>query len=169
MKSYLLFFALIFGLAFSNHQKTFAESKVSKTKVSSQKSPKWSLRYLAKASNSLLVMNDQLLNNDKPLCKVTKKQLQRSQQKLKSIIDEKISSLTEDQVRDIVSSAETCEKTCACDIFSYYFEKSQELQHKSYSVLSEHKAKNTEFKDRLTCARQFREFCQSDLLKTLID
>lgn len=128
---------------------------------------KWSLKYLARASNSLLVINDQLVAKEKPICSIEKKQLRKLQQSLKIIIDQKIGSLKPEQVKDIIQTSETCEKSCSCDIFSYYFEKGTEHQHKSYAVLAGHKAKSTSSEDRLTCARSFKEFCKSDLMNAL--
>ncbi len=147
-----------------SHSKSQRKAKTPRTESLAKK---WSLKYLARASNTLLVINDHILAKEKAICSLEKKQLRKVQQNLKIIIDEKIASLKPTQVQDIVQMSETCEQSCSCDIFSYYFEKGTEHQHKSYAVLAAHKAQATATEDRLQCAKKFKEFCKSDLMTAL--
>lgn len=119
----------------------------------------WSLRYLARASNFLLVASDSLLEGKTALCDLKKGQPEMMAQNLKALIDEKIKSLSKEQRKIASQQAESCEQNCTCDILSLAFEQVPES-------LNEKAAKITPAQ-RQECAKQFQEFCQSRLLKTI--
>lgn len=141
MKLFLLSFLFVFSAQ--------ASSEVSK----------WSLRYMARASNLLLVSFDSALENKPLLCGLKKDEPQTLSQNLKALIDEKVQILSAEQKRTIASQAETCEKECTCDILMMAIEKpSEKLTQKASAITSE---------QRSQCAQNFQEFCKSQLLKKI--
>lgn len=141
------------------------------TSISNAQTPnygKWSLSFLAKSSNSLLVISDQILNNEKPVCPQTKSDdLMFMQQKLKSLIDEKIQNLNTIQTEKVITLIETCESDCSCDIFSLYIESFPKKISATKTALLNKKASSVTSEQRLTCAINFKYFCKSDLFKFL--
>jgi len=119
----------------------------------------WSLRYLARASNFLLVASDRLLENKKALCGLEKGQPEQTSQNLKSLIDEKIKSLNSNQKSKIKEQAQSCETECTCDIYLLAIEDlPAAVSIKAQKVLPE---------QRSQCASKFKEFCQSRLFKSI--
>lgn len=171
MKIALILILLIGSLGLASQKSKTGKSSQNSAKShlpsDKEKPPKWSLKYLGRASNFLMVLSDQYLEKSKPLCDIPKNQLGKLQKNLRKTIDKKIESLSDAQKTDIIRMAETCEKSCACDTFSYYFDRSKSHEHKSYSILAAHKSQNMSDEERLACAKSFKEFCTSDLFTEL--
>lgn len=127
----------------------------------------WSLRYLARASNFLLVASDAALESQPNICGIQPDQIQKMSLSLKGIIDQKISNLTTRQKQILEKQALTCELECSCDIYSLAYEQQKtQAPPKALEALNE-KASRMDSKARQACARQFKEFCDSQLLKRL--
>jgi hypothetical protein len=125
----------------------------------------WSMRFLARASNSILVASNQSLDQQKVLCGISGRQVSMLSQNLKALVDEKMSHLTTRQKKEIRQHALSCQKECTCDIYSYYFEQSSDPKDKqALTDLSPAKEKMTA-ETRLVCAQKFSEFCHSQLFK----
>lgn len=127
----------------------------------------WSLRFLARASNLLLVSNDQLLDQKKALCDLKAEELQTMTQNLKSLIDEKIQNMTTSGKTRILQQSKSCEKECTCDIYSLYLESAAGSAHQELSSEISGKASQMKSSQRLHCAQNFKEFCTSELLKKI--
>ncbi len=141
------------------------------TSISNAQTPdygKWSLSFLAKSSNSLLVISDQILNNEKPICPQAKPDdLMFMQQKLKSLIDEKIQNLNSKQSEKAITLIEGCESDCSCDILSLYFENFPQKISATQTAQLNKKASIVTSEQRLNCATNFKDFCKSALFKFL--
>lgn len=127
----------------------------------------WSFRYLARASNSLLVASQQSLNQQKVICGIKGEKVSVLSQSLKALVDEKISKLNENQKHAIRSQAGSCVSECSCDIYSYYLEQSQDPSDRAALALLANAHQKVNELDRMQCARKFSEFCTSQLLKTI--
>jgi len=127
----------------------------------------WSLRYLARASNALLVASQQSLEHQKAICGISGSKISQLSQNLKALIDAKISSLNTAQKTAIRQQSATCFSECSCDIFAYSFEgsSSPEDQKALEQIRSSVDKINTDA--RLACAKNFPEFCSSHLLKSI--
>ncbi|MGZ5279377.1 MAG: hypothetical protein ACXWC9_05520, partial [Pseudobdellovibrionaceae bacterium] len=68
----------------------------------------WSLRYLARASNSLLVASNQSLDNQKVICQIPGQKTSELSQNLKALVDAKISKLSPKQKAEIRLRSITC-------------------------------------------------------------
>lgn len=128
----------------------------------------WSLLYLARASNSLLVANDQIADGKSAICRLSKTQASTATANLHVLIDEKIKTLQLPQHKKIEKQAVKCLQTCSCDIFSYYFDKSASIINNKIKSTVDELAKSTTPKIRAECAKNFQEFCSSELFKKLI-
>ena len=127
----------------------------------------WSLRYLARSSNSLLVASNQAFESKAVLSKMQKKNVSKASHNLKAIIDERISKLSKKEVKEIRTQAKKCASECSCDIFAYYLEKSSDAADKKLLAQITPSAEKMSSKSRLACAQKFKEFCSSNLLKTI--
>lgn len=130
---------------------------------------KWSMRYLARASNALLVANDAAINNQPIMCGIKKSETQALSMNLKKIIDEKIKTLVPSQKEQIYKAAETCEADCTCDGYSLVLEAQSEKDPKAGKLMDlvNVKGKKLEAKDRMACVKSFKGFCNGSLLKAL--
>lgn len=127
----------------------------------------WSLKYLARASNSLLVASQQALDKQKPICGISDTRISSMSQSLKALVDSKIAGLNQKQKEAVRKQSTQCQSACTCDIFSYYFEQSSDpLDQKALADIRG-KASSTTAEARMACAKKFPEFCQSLLLKTI--
>jgi len=127
----------------------------------------WSLRYLARASNSLLVASNQSLDKQKVVCQIPSQKISELSQNLKALVDVKISKLNDKQKTEIRLHSLTCVDECSCDIFSYYLEQSTDPKDKEALGRMNPAADKISTEARLTCAQKFPEFCKSLLLKTI--
>ena len=125
----------------------------------------WSLRYLARASNTLLVASQQSLDQQKVVCGISGGRISSLSQSLKALIDAKTAHLTAAQKETIRQQAQSCAKECSCDIFAYYFEQNSDPQDKMALEKTNAAAAAMTAESRLACAKKFPEFCQSQLLK----
>lgn len=127
----------------------------------------WSYRYLARASNALLVASDQSLAKKEVICGIDGAKVSMLSQSLKALVDAKIKSLNPKQKSDIRTQAESCRSECTCDLYSYYFEQSSdEMDQKAkFNLDVGDKVVTTDM--RVTCAKNFAAFCRSQLLKAI--
>jgi hypothetical protein len=130
-------------------------------------SSQWSMRYLARASNFLLVASDAALEKKPLMCGLKKEEPQELILKLKYQIEQKIQRLTTAQKEKIYRWALNCEKDCSCDIFSLALEKDSDSRGGKFLELVNSKGSHTTPAERKACARKFKEFCSSQLLKEL--
>lgn len=130
-------------------------------------SGKWSMRYLARSSNFLLVANDSALSKQPLICPMKKSEPPKLSLKLKMIVDEKIKTLSSTQKEQVYEAAKTCELDCSCDIYSLALEKDSDPRAGKLLELVNAKGKNIQMTDRLACAKKFREFCNGSLLPAL--
>ncbi len=126
---------------------------------------RWSMRFLAKASNSILVASNQSLDQQKVICGISGKKVSTLSQNLKALVDEKISLLTSQQKNEIRSRALSCQDECTCDIYAYYFEQSADPKDKQALTNLSSAKESIKAEARLACAQKFMEFCHSQLLK----
>lgn len=147
----ILFFILTFNL-----------SALATTDVS-----KWSLRYLARASNLLLVTSDSLLESKPGLCEIKADEIQKMTMTLKMLVDQKIEKLTAVQKTTIDRQLENCTAECTCDVLALALEKSTKLEDQKKLTALNEKASKVEPAARLQCASSFKEFCSSQLIQAL--
>lgn len=81
-------------------------------------------------------------------------QISARSQKLKSQIDQKIESLTENDYKILEKRANTCQQDCTCDIYSLAFEKKEKINE----ILSQKAAQMT-IESREKCAQQIKNIC----------
>ncbi len=129
----------------------------------------WSLRTLARASNAVLVIVDDSLEK-KPqfMCNLKDQEVPRLSPNLKMIIDEKVRGLTEKQIDNMLLDGKKCEIECTCDIYVLViqaFPENQKMQ-KSLSEIQK-KAKITSSADRRRCAKNFKDFCHTRLVRII--
>lgn len=135
--------------------------------VQAKGAPKWSMKYLARASNVILVANDQALNKEPIVCKLKRSEPEKLSLNLRKVIDRKIKSLTPDQKEQIYKDAMNCKVDCTCDIYALAMENEKDPKVQKILELANVQGKNTPPEYRVTCAQNFKEFCSSSLLKSL--
>jgi hypothetical protein len=127
----------------------------------------WSYRYLARASNVLLVASDQYLAKQKIICGINGPSVSKLSQSLKALVDEKIKTLSSAQVAAIRSQVATCQADCSCDLIAYVLEPRSSPADRDAVTLLQTNSKPISSSDRLKCAQNFFQFCQSQLLKKI--
>jgi hypothetical protein len=127
----------------------------------------WSYRYLARASNVLLVASDQHLANEKVICGINGKNISLLSQALKAIVDEKIRKLTFEQKNQIRSQVGSCQEECTCDLYSNLLMIGSSSDDHAAMAKINAVSKPYGPGERLKCAQNFSQFCRSQLLKTI--
>jgi hypothetical protein len=128
---------------------------------------RWSMRFMARASNALLVASQQSLDHQKAICGISGSQVSRLSQNLKSLIDAKIPSLNMSQKSMIRQQVLECQKDCTCDIFAYSLEGSSTSEDQKSLEQIRRSVEKITIQSRLACVKKFPEFCGSSLLKAL--
>ncbi len=127
----------------------------------------WSLRYLARASNALLVASDQSLEKKSVMCGIKGAQISALSQGLHALVDAKIAALSTNQKATIRQQASSCADECTCDIYKYHFEKSLDAADTDALKRMSSQFESVTAEKRQACAAKFSEFCSSQLLKAL--
>jgi hypothetical protein len=134
---------------------------------SAETTPDWSLRFLARTSNFLLVANDSLLAGEKAFCKIEKDQVQPMILNLKKQIDQKLEQLTPLQKKKIRSQTLTCEQECTCDIYALLFEKESDTPSKKLLGEIQKTTSLITSDQRKSCAEKFQSICHTRLFHVL--
>jgi hypothetical protein len=114
------------------------------------------------------VNNDLALDNKKLLCTFKPNEdFSQLSQNLKIKIDEKIKNISSYGKKKILNELDTCRTECTCDIYLLYLETQKDPEIQEELPALEVKAKSITPEKRRACARQFTEFCDSQLLKKI--
>lgn len=110
------------------------------------------LKSLAHKSTLLLSIADNEALQKK--CSMNSEKVSMLSQKLKSQIDQKIDSLTENDFKILNQRAETCQNDCSCNIYSLAFETKSKIN----DIMTEKASKETAI-DRQKCISKIKNIC----------
>lgn len=125
------------------------------------------LENLARASNALLVMGDLILDEkgktSKLTCQLELKHASPTSQKIRSLIDQKIKTLTQKDFQIIESRLGTCKNDCTCGTYAYAFENKDKKIYSEFFKIAE----KINEQDRLVCYKSLKSFCSSPIYKSV--
>lgn len=110
------------------------------------------LQSLAQKSMIVLVLADEVTLQKK--CHFKPENISTLSQKLKSVVDQKISTLTDKDLAILSKRAETCQNDCSCAIYALGFE----MKNKTHQMLNDKASKETAT-DRLRCISKIKDIC----------